>query len=72
MVIQGGWVFLMSEVPLYQQRSGTGGPTTVLIALNHSVSGCARISLRRPYPTQCIYQLVLESQLPHKTVNLVF
>ena len=24
------------------------------------------------YPTECIYKLVLESQLPHKIVNLVF
>ena len=24
------------------------------------------------YLTKCIHQLVLESQLPHKTVNLVF
>ena len=24
------------------------------------------------YRTQCIYQLVLESQLPHKTGNLIF
>ena len=26
----------------------------------------------RSYLTQCIHQLVLESQLPHKTVNLMF
>ena len=24
------------------------------------------------YLTRCVYQLVLESQLPHKTVNLIF
>jgi hypothetical protein len=27
--------------------------------------------LERFYPTQCIYQLALERQLPHKTVNLI-
>ena len=26
----------------------------------------------KPHLTECIYQLVLESQLPHKTVNLTF
>ena len=35
---------------------------------------CAR-AMRLPYQshlTECIYQLVLESQLPHKIVNLLF
>ena len=27
---------------------------------------------RPAYLTECIYQLVLESQVPHKTVNLLF
>ena len=30
------------------------------------------VDVLQVYLTECIYQLVLESQLPHKTVNLIF
>ena len=36
------------------------------------VERCPCVATNRPYLTQCIYQLVLESQLPHKIVNLLF
>ena len=37
-----------------------------------SVETALNPRLVRMYLTECIYQLVLESQLPHKIVNMLF
>ena len=58
MVVLGGWVFLMSEVPLYrylqpQDALFFDAPTTPVVV------------------TECMNQVVSKIQLPHKTVNLL-
>ena len=57
MVILGEWVFSMSEVPLYQvPESGRQGPILAFAAtLDLSIADFG----------------FLESQLPHKIVNLI-
>jgi len=40
--------------------------------LEISTSPVRPVVPQRPDLTQCIHELVLESQLPHKTVNLMF
>jgi len=47
-----------------------GGANLVTQLLD--VRGNETLELHRVYLTKCIYQQVLESQLPHKTVNFLF
>ena len=45
---------------------------TIVLPLGCLQGGCAARRRRRFYLTEYIYELVLESQLPHKVVNLLF
>ena len=47
------------------QRLGARGRLEEALHLRDRQSG-------QPILTECIHELVLESQLPHKTVNLIF
>ena len=65
--------FLISEVLALQNRQCThctvgGGAGD----LSNAVRFRGSISCRRFHLTERIYELVLESQLPHKIVNLLF
>ena len=71
-----GCVFLMSEVHLHNGPASERDPPPVPLTLlrlggtaerGESASRESRICLK-----DCIHQSVLESQLPHKTVNLLF
>jgi hypothetical protein len=44
----------------------------LLLLEKDALQECEVAWIRRFYLTQCIYELVLDSQLPHKTVKLIF
>ena len=58
-----GALFLMSDVPLY----GTAKMPNFTLKVAHKLNLISHYHL-----TESIYQPVLESQFPHKTVNSVF
>ena len=62
MAVPGVVLFLMSEVPLYPIEA----KMKIQMARKKSAESIFWVA------PECIYDLISESQLPHKLVNLIF